>query len=72
MNGDMIETMSEAVENSKAMIVCMSENYKLSPYCKCGKCTILNLISLPYNQEFIVSERITYLHCLSVLYVFCM
>ena len=40
MNGDMIETMSEAVENSKAMIVCMSENYKLSPYCKCGRFTI--------------------------------
>ena len=37
MGGDMIEAMASAIENSEAMIVCMSENYKISPDCQSGK-----------------------------------
>ena len=42
MAGEMIEAMAEAIENSKAMIVCMSEKYKLSPNCQSGKLSVNN------------------------------
>ena len=34
MHGDAIVAMADAIENSEFVIICMSESYKLSPYCQ--------------------------------------
>lgn len=34
MHGDAIVAMADAIENCEFVIICMSESYKLSPYCQ--------------------------------------
>ena len=51
-----LDTMTEAIENSAVVLVCMSEKYKQSPNCRTGKKNDLKYdltdLSLPQNLEF--------------------
>jgi hypothetical protein len=36
INGGVLESMAEAVENSSIVLICMNEQYKQSYYCRLG------------------------------------
>lgn len=37
MGGSTLQAMAEAVENSAAVLICMSQRYKDSPNCRAGR-----------------------------------
>jgi hypothetical protein len=70
MHGDTMTAMADAIENSEFVLICMSESYKLSPYCQAEaqyaferRCNLIPLImKTKYKPDgwlgFIVSGKI--------------
>ncbi len=70
MHGDAIVAMANAIENSAFVIICMSESYKLSPYCQAEAnyafqraCQLVPLVMKPHYKPdgwlgFITSGKI--------------
>lgn len=52
INGGVLESMAEAVENSSIVLICMNEQYKQSYYCRLG--SYQSLPSYSFLSSFLV------------------
>jgi hypothetical protein len=72
INGGVLNSMADAVENSSIVLICMNEQYKQSYYCRLGQCqqrvssfdVIRSLVEAGRSRMRVVVGRHTSFACL--------